>query len=42
MQRVAKACADRISLKEISVVKAESVIYNTTEKRAQGSRLSTI
>ena len=29
---------DRISLKEISVVKAEPVIYNTTEKRekAQG------
>ena len=38
MQRVAEACVDRISLKEISVVKAEPVIYNTTEKRekAQG------
>lgn len=33
MQRVAEACVDRISLKEISAVKAEPVIYNTTEKR---------
>lgn len=38
MQRGAKASADRIHLKEISVVKAEPVTYNTTEKKekAQG------
>lgn len=33
MQRVAKACVGRINLKEMSVVKAELVIYNTTEKK---------
>lgn len=33
MQRVAEACVDRISLKEISVVKGEPVKYNTPEKR---------
>lgn len=32
MQRGVKASADRIHLKEISVVKAEPVTYNTTEK----------
>lgn len=37
----AKACVHGISLKEISVGKAEPVIYNTTEE-GKGSRLSTI
>lgn len=41
MQRVAKACVDRISFKEISAVKAEPVIYITREE-GKGSRLSTI
>lgn len=38
MQRGAKANADSIRLKEISVVKAEPVTYNTREKKekAQG------
>lgn len=33
MKRVPKACADGISLKEITNVKAELVIYSSTEKR---------
>lgn len=39
MQRVAEACVDRISLKEISVMKGEPVKYNTPEK---GKRLKAV
>lgn len=38
--RGGKACVHGISLKEISVGKAEPVIYNITEEE-KGSRLST-